>query len=81
MDEKRTEPGYRKEAAVLGGNLQTGTLTDLPWDGRKTGIGVVGSPAGGSVLGDEIREGGVVRYGRGGVIDAKLKGNGHTCVG
>jgi len=32
-------------------------------------------------LGDSIREEGVVSYGGGSVIDPKLKGDGHTCVG
>ena len=61
--------------------MQTGAVADLSWDGRKAGVCVIGSPAGGSVLGDEIREGGVVSDGGRGVIDAKLEGNGHTCVG
>ena len=35
----------------------------------------------GGVLSDNVREGGIVCYGRGSVIDPQLKGNGHTCVG
>jgi len=78
---RRTKPGYRKRTAVLGGYLQTRAVTHQSWGRRKTGIRVVGSPARGRVSGDGIREEGVVSYGRGSVIDPKLEGDGHTCVG
>ena len=78
---RRTKPGYRKKTAVLRRYLQARAVAHQSRGRRKTGIRVVGSPARSRVEGDSIREEGEVRYGRGSVIDPKLKGDGHTCVG
>lgn len=78
---RRTKPGYRKKTAVLRGYLQARAVAHQSRGRRKTGIRVVRSPARSRVEGDSIREEGEVRYGRGSVIDPKLKGDGHTCVG
>ena len=61
--------------------MQTRAVAHQSWGRRETRIRVVGSPSRGRIAGDGIRGEGIVGYGGGGIIDPKLKGDGHTCVG